>query len=77
MEELVDILEFCTFVELMVVVQPDFNSDPLVDLSDPQTPVVTQVQYLHLTVTRSRMQSLLLLLDNYFTIQPVPPESAP
>jgi hypothetical protein len=77
MEELLDILEFCAFIELMVVVQPDFNSNPLVDLSDSQTPVTTHVQYLHLAVTRARMRDLLCLLDSYFSIQPIPPDSAP
>jgi hypothetical protein len=77
MEELVDILEFCAFIELMIVVQPVFNSNPQVRISDPEAPVATQVQYLHLATTRSRMRSFLLLLDDYFTIQPISSETAP
>jgi hypothetical protein len=69
LEEMADILEFCTFLELMVVVQPEFNKDSFVSLSQLSMPLHVQNQYLQLVEARRQSRRLISFLDLRYNLR--------
>jgi hypothetical protein len=69
MEELADLLEYLVFVELMIVVQPEFNKSPFEEILDSQGALDIQEQYFQLIELRRRSRMLICLLDKCYTVK--------